>query len=94
MKKEKKKIPDFKNEEEDREFWGANDSTEYIAWSDSKSVRLSDLKPSEKTISIRMPKFLIADLKFLGNQQGVPYQSLLKIFVAEKIKEELSHKSK
>ena len=75
-------------------FGGANDSTEYIHWSDSKSVRLSDLKPSETTISIRMPKFLIADLKFLGNQQGVPYQSLLKIFVAEKTKEELSLKSK
>ncbi|HRR96545.1 MAG TPA: CopG family antitoxin [Candidatus Ratteibacteria bacterium] len=73
MKKRKKKIPDFKNEEEEREFWEDNNSTEYIDWSDSKRVRFSNLKPSEKTISIRMPKFLIADLKFLGNQQGVSY---------------------
>jgi len=85
----KKKMPEFKSEAEERNFWASHDSTEYIDWSTSKRVRFSDLKPSERAISIRMPEFLIADLKFLANKQGVPYQSLLKLYVAEKIKEKL-----
>ena len=88
--KKLKKIPGFKNEDEERKFWATHDSTEYIDWSVSKQVRFSKLKPSEKAISIRMPEFLIADLKFLANQQGVPYQSLLKVYVAEKVKKELA----
>ena len=94
MKNEKKRIPHFKDEDKEREFWATHDSTEYIDWSTSKRVRFSDLKPSEKAISIRMPEFLVADLKFLANQQGVPYQSLLKLYVAEKVKENLSTANK
>ena len=88
--KKLKKIPIFKNEDEERKFWAIHNSTEYIDWSISKQVRFSKLKPSEKAISIRMPEFLISDLKFLANQQGVPYQSLLKVYLAEKVKKELA----
>jgi len=87
---EKKKIPHFKDEDEEREFWATHDSTEYIDWSTSKRIRFSDLKPSERVISIRMPEFLIADLKFLANKKGIPYQSLTKVYLAERVKEELS----
>ncbi|MCL4378094.1 MAG: BrnA antitoxin family protein [Actinobacteria bacterium] len=88
--KKLKKIPRFKNEDAEREFWAVHDSTEYIDWSKAKKARFSYLKPSEKAISIRMPKFIIDDLKFLANRQSVPYQSLLKIFVTEKVKKELA----
>jgi len=85
-----KKIPKFKNEDEERNFWATHDSTSYIDWSKGKFVRFSELKPSEKSISLRMPEFLIENLKFLANKQGVPYQSLLKTFLAEKVQERLS----
>jgi len=88
--KTNKKIPTFKNEDAEREFWKVHDSTGYVDWSKAKRARFSHLKPSEKAISIRMPEFLIADLKFLANRQSVPYQSLLKTFVAQKVKEELA----
>ena len=90
MKKKIKKIPKFKNEDTERKFWAKHDSTNYIDWSKAKRVRFPELKPSEKAISLRMPEFLIADLKFLANKQGVAYQSLLKTFVAEKVQEKMS----
>ena len=90
MKKAKNKLPRFQNEEQERKFWANHDSTEYVDWSAAKRVRFSELKPSERAISVRMPEFLIADLKFLANKQGVPYQSLLKVFVADRVKEEFS----
>ncbi len=85
-----KKIPEFKNEDKEREFWESHGSTDYVDWSKGKRVRFSELKPSEKSISLRMPEFLLEDLKFLANRQGVPYQSLLKTYLAEKVKKELS----
>ncbi len=85
-----KKIPKFKNEDEERKFWDSHSSTDYVDLSKGKRVRFSELKPSEKSISLRMPEFLIEDLKFLANRQGVPYQSLLKTFLAEKVRENLS----
>ena len=84
-----KPIPKFKNEDEEDKFWSTHDSTEYIDW--SKSVlnpSLSNLKPSTRTVSIRLPESLIAALKTLANKKDVPYQSLMKVFLAEKIKEE------
>ena len=93
MKKVKKnKIPKFQNEDQERKFWAVHDSAEYVDWSAAKRVRFSNLKPSERAISIRMPEFLVADLKFLANKQGVPYQSLLKVFVAEKVRDAFSGK--
>ena len=84
-----KKIPKFKNEDEERTFWATHDSTEYINWKKAKKVMLSNLKPSVKSISLRLPESMIEELKLLANKKDVPYQSLLKIFLAEKIGEEL-----
>jgi len=86
----KKKIQKVKNEDAERDFWADRCSIDYIDWSKAKRVRLSELKPSEKAISLRMPEFLIEDLKFLANQQGVPYQSLLKSLLSEKVREKLA----
>ena len=84
-----KKIPKFRNEDEERTFWATHDSTEYINWKKAKKVMLSNLKPSLKSISLRLPESMIEELKLLANKKDVPYQSLLKIFLAEKIGEEL-----
>ena len=84
-----KKIPKFKNEDEERTFWATHDSTEYINWKKAKKVVLSNLKPSVKSISLRLPESMIEELKLLANKKDVPYQSLLKIFLAERICEEL-----
>jgi predicted DNA binding CopG/RHH family protein len=84
-----KRIPKFKNEDEEREFWAIHDSTDYIDWSKGKKVVLSKLKPSIKTISLRLPESMLEELKLLANKRDVPYQSLLKIFLAERIEEEL-----
>ena len=84
-----KKIPKFKNEDEERTFWTTHDSTEYINWKKAKKVMLSNLKPSLKSISLRLPESMIEELKLLANKKAVPYQSLLKIFLTERIGEEL-----
>lgn len=83
-----KKIPKFKSEDEEREFWAAHDSTEYVDWKNTKRVFLASLKPSLKTISLRLPESMIEELKLLAHKRDVPYQSLLKIFLSEKIREE------
>ncbi len=85
-----KQIPKFKSEEEEREFWGTHDSTEYINWSKGKRVTFSNLKPSVKKISLRLPEAMLEELKLLANKRDVPYQSLLKIFLAERIEKELA----
>lgn len=86
----KKKIPKFKNEDAEREFWAKHDSTEVVDWGKAKKVVLSNLKPSVKTISLRLPESMLEELKLLANKKDIPYQSLLKIFLSERIKEELS----
>ena len=85
----KRKIPKFENEDEERAFWAERDSTEYVDWKSAKKVVLSNLKPSTKTISVRLPESLLDALKLIANKRDVPYQSLLKIFLAERIKEEM-----
>ena len=89
-----KKIPKFKSEDEEREFWATRDSTEYVDWKKAKGVVLPELKPSLKTISLRLPKSMLEELKLLAHKRDVPYQSLLKVFLSEKIKEELEGKVK
>jgi predicted DNA binding CopG/RHH family protein len=79
----------FRTEDEERGFWATADSTDYIDWDNAKRVVLPKLKPSQKTISLRLPEMMIAQLKVLANKRDVPYQSLLKIFLAERIEEEL-----
>jgi predicted DNA binding CopG/RHH family protein len=87
----KKKIPKFKNEAEERLFWQKHDSSEYVDWSDAKNVVMPKLKPSTRSISIRLPESMIEELKVLANKRDVPYQSLLKMFISERIKAELYH---
>lgn len=84
-----KKIPKFESEDEEREFWAAHDSTEYVDWKKAKRLVLPGLKPSVKTISLRLPESMLEELKLLANKRDVPYQSLLKIFLSERIREEL-----
>ena len=84
-----KRIPKFKNEDEEREFWASHDSTDYINWSEAKKIIMPNLKPSLKTISIRLPEIMIEELKLIANKRDVPYQSLMKMFLAEKVEQEL-----
>ena len=85
----KKKIPKFKTEKQERKFWETHDSSDYIDWNDAEKVTLPKLKPSTKTISIRLPESLLEELKVLANKRDVPYQSLLKIFLSERIDSEM-----
>lgn len=89
MKANKKEIPIFKSEEKEREFWDKNDSTEYINWNEAEEVVLPKLKPSLKTISIRLPEMMLEELKVLANKRDVPYQSLMKMYIAERVADEL-----
>lgn len=85
----KKPIPRFKSEKQEREFWSLADSTRYVDWNSAKRLVLPNLKPSQKTISLRLPAMMLAELKRLANKRDVPYQSLLKVFIAERLAEEL-----
>ena len=68
----KKKIPKFENEDQERYFWARHDSTEYIAWEEAKRQRFPNLKPSTRTISLRLPESMLDDLKMLANKKDVP----------------------
>ena len=81
----RKPIPSFRSEQEEREFWETHDTADYVDWSQGRIVRFPNLKPSTTTISLRLPTPLLADLKALANKRDVPYQSLLKVFVAERV---------
>ncbi len=85
----KKRLPKFKTEEEERRFWQTHDSADYVDWSGAERVVLPKLKPSTKTISIRLPESMVEGLKTLANKMDVPYQSLLKVFLAERLEAEL-----
>ena len=90
MKSMRKKIPKFNRENAERDFWGRADSTEFIDWSKGKRATLANLRPTLRTISIRLPESMIAQLKRLANKRDVPYQSLVKLFLAERLKVELT----
>jgi predicted DNA binding CopG/RHH family protein len=81
-------IPTFRSEAEERRFWETHDSADYVDWSSARPVRFPNLKPSTETISVRLPAGLLADLKALANRQDVPYQSLLKVFLADRVARE------
>lgn len=83
-----KKIPKFNNEDEEREFWATHDSTEYVDWSKAERVVFPNLKFSTKTITIRVPQSLLDNLKMIANKKDVPYQSLVKVYLDEKVREE------
>ena len=92
--KKLKKIPTFATEKEERKFWATKDSTEYVDWDRAKFTLFSNLKPSSKTISIRLPEGLLENIKLLANQRDVPYQSLLKMLLVEKVSETLHSRKK
>jgi predicted DNA binding CopG/RHH family protein len=85
----KKRIPEFGSEAEEQAFWSEHDSTEYVDWHQAREVVLPRLRPSTKTISLRLPEHMLEELKLLANKQDVPYQSLLKMYLAERIEQEL-----
>jgi len=85
----RKRVPKFKSEDKEREYWAKQDSTEVLNWKKAKKVVLPNLKPSVKTISLRLPESMLEELKLLANKRDVPYQSLLKIFLSERIDKEL-----
>ncbi len=86
----KKVIPKFKSEARERAFWAHHDASEYLDWTKAQRALLPNLKPSTRTISLRLPEPLLARLKVLANKRDVPYQSLLKVLLAERLKQEES----
>jgi len=79
----------FKNEDQERAFWAEKDSAEVVDWAKARRVTLPDLKPSLKTISLRLPSFMLDEIKRIANKRDVPYQSLIKLFLAERVRQEI-----
>jgi len=92
MKKQKKTVPEFRSEQDEREFWATHDSSEYIDWKKAGTAIFPDLKPTMKTISLRLPEQMLNRIKVLANERDVPYQSLLKMFLKERIDREYEPK--
>ena len=86
----KKKIPKFKNEDEEREFWSKHDSTEYVDYGKATRSIFTNLKPTTHSISIRIPDYLLNRLKMLAHKKDIPYKSLLKIYLTEKVEAEIN----
>ncbi len=78
-----KKIPKFKTESEERSFWEENDSSEYLDWSKAERVVFPSLKPTTKAVSLRLPEYMLAQIKVEANKRDVPYQSLMKMWLSE-----------
>lgn len=90
----KKSVPQFGSEDEEREFWAAHDSTDYVDWSKTERVEMPKLKPSitgipDKNVSITLPQSVIDDLKVLADKRDIPYESLMKIYLAERVQQEM-----
>lgn len=81
----RKKIPKFKSISQEKQFWEVEDSTDYIDWRHAKRASFPNLKPSVKTISLRLPEHLLNAIKIMANQEDVPYQSLMKILLAQAV---------
>lgn len=85
MNRKRKSMPDFDSEAKERAFWESHDSTDHVDWSKAQRVRLPNLKPSTKPISLRLPVALLEKIKTEANKRDVPYQSLIKVWLSEKI---------
>lgn len=92
MRKKTKLIPRFKNEDEERQFWATHDFTDYINQFERVELDLSKLRPTTESISLRLPAYLLSRIKEIANSRDVPYQSLMKIFLAERVENELRRK--
>lgn len=88
--KKLKAIPKFKNEDQERDFWAKHSSTDYVDWSKAKKVVFPNLKLSTESISLRLPSILLSRIKQLANEKDVPYQSLMKVFLSDRVKRELA----
>ena len=82
-------IPHFKTESKEQKFWATHDSTDYLDWGKARKTVLPNLKPSTKTISLRLPEMLLADIKQLANKQDIPYQSLMKLLLTQAVEKKL-----
>ena len=89
MRQKLKKVSKFKNEDEEFEFWSNHDIADYIDISKSKKVMFPKLKPTSKLISLQIPVYLVNQIRVLANKNGIPYQSLTKIYLAERVRKEL-----
>lgn len=85
MSKPSKAMPEFADEAAERAFWETHDTADYVDWSSARAVRLPNLKPSTTAISLRLPVALLERIKLAANQRDVPYQSLIKLWLAEKV---------
>ena len=91
MKKKIKPVPKFRNEQDEREFWTTHDTTEYFDFSKSSRIEIEfdpGIEAPVKSISLRLPRDMLNQLKVLANKKDIPYQSLIKVYLAEKIAEE------
>ena len=88
-KSPRKSIPRFESEDQERQFWASADSAEYVDWAPARRATLANLRPSTRTISLRLPAAMLDELKLLAHQRDVPYQSLLKLYLAERLRREL-----
>jgi predicted DNA binding CopG/RHH family protein len=88
-----KPLPEFKNEDEERQFWAEHDSADFLDWSQAQPAIFPNLKPSTRTISIRLPESLLNELKQLANEQDVPYQSMIKMILRERVDREYRARS-
>ena len=82
-----KKIPEFKTEAEEHKFWESQDSSDYVDWNKARATDLANLKPSTKTISLRLPEGLLERIKIEANKRDMPYQSLIKVWLADDVEE-------
>jgi len=89
----KKAAPAFVSEDQERKFWSEHDTTEFFDWSKASLPSFPELKPSTTSISIRLPTSMLEELNSLANQQDVPYQSLMKLYLAERIRRERARKA-
>jgi len=89
MKRNFKPVPKFSNEDEERDFWATADTSQYFDWSKAQRVVFPNLRLTTRPISVRLPEWLLARLKELANRRDVPYQSLMKIFLADRVEKEL-----
>ena len=88
--KKTRRIPKFKNEKQEADFWQKNDSADFVDWSKAKkNVKFPNLKPSTKTISLRLPESMLNNLKIVANKKDIPYQSFIKVIIDERLKSEL-----
>jgi len=91
MNKKFKPIPDFKNEDAERDFWATHDSTEYVDWSKARRVIFPNLQLTKKPISLRITESLLARVKMLANKKDMPYQTLMKQYISRGVDQEFSH---